>query len=709
MTPDLEARVDASAPSGRLAVVATLRAQVDGDRFAGRPQALLRALRQAAARTQPDVVEDIDRPVRRFWLVNAVAFSGTPDEIREVAADPAVETVDADVQVRVADDAPSMLAGATPFPDAGTGDWGLAATKVPAVWSAYGLRGAGITIGTIDTGVNGSHPDLAGKVIAWRDFVGGSPTPVDDNGHGTHTAGTMVGGSAGGAPIGVAPDARLVVAKAMGADGVGPGSALLAAAEWMTDPDGNPATADQPSVVSNSWSASTANDTWFRPMIRRWIDLGMVPVFAAGNAGPEAGSVGSPAGYPEALAVGAVDSSDSVPNFSGRGPVVWQNGDGTGPAAGTVLSKPDLAAPGVGITSSTGSGYLSYSGTSMAAPHVAGVAALLRQANPTLSVQSVEDILRSSADDIGAPGVDPASGWGRLDAMRAVEAAAGPAPDTRFTATPPAITNARALAYAVALSGGAAAVRTRVDGGAWSAPVATTTLAVDVPEGRHVVEAQAVDANGVVDPTPARHTVTVDRTPPRLSIRLSRSGTAMTFRGTVKDALSGPVRGTVRWSFGDGQLSRGAAVTRRFAESGRRRVVLTARDAAGNQSFAARIFRPKAASAVRALRAPGAASRRGHGVTVAGRLVRPATIRVTLRRVTGVTAATSTTGLAASFTAPRLSAPVRRTALSRRGGGFRVRVPVRGLRPGLYRLEVRAAERGTSLGGLSIARRIEIR
>ena len=166
--------------------------------------------------------------------------------------------------------------------------------------------------------------------------------------------------------------------------------------------------------MSNSWSASTANDTWFRPMIRRWLDLGMVPVFAAGNAGPAAGSVGSPAGYPEAIAVGAIDSNDGVPSFSGRGPVVWQNADGLGPAAGTVLQKPDLAAPGVGIISSVGTGYLSYSGTSMAAPHVAGVAALVRQANPALTPAAVADILRATADDVGAAGVDPTSGAGRV-------------------------------------------------------------------------------------------------------------------------------------------------------------------------------------------------------------------------------------------------------------------------------------------------------
>jgi hypothetical protein len=433
-----------------------------------------------------------------------------------------------------------------------------------------------------------------------------------------------------------------------------------------------------------------------------------VPIFAAGNAGPAAGSVGSPAGYPEAVAVGAIDSNDAVPSFSGRGPVVWQNADGLGPDAGTVIGKPDLAAPGVGITSSSGSGYLSYSGTSMAAPHVAGVAALLRQANPALSAQSVADILRMSADDIGAPGVDPNSGFGRLDALRAVESAVGPAPDTRLTGTPPAVTNARPLVYGVAVTGGATAVRTRVDGGAWSAPVAPGAVPVDVPEGKHIVEAQAIDPAGVVDPTPARHAVTVDRTGPRIAIGVRRSGTAMTFRSTVKDSLSGAVRGTIRWSFGEGQIARGGTVTRRFAEGGRRRVVLTARDAAGNESYVARTIAPRAASAMRALKAPGAASRRGGALTVRGRLVRPATVRVTLRRVNGAGIAASA-GLAASFTAPRLSSPIRRAAVTGREGGFRARVRVAGLRPGLYRLEVRAAERGTTLGRLAISRRIEIR
>lgn len=705
-TPSLQARIDAAAPGERIAVIATMDEQVDGARFEGRPGALLRAMRRTADDTQAAVAEEVGGPVRSFWLVNALAFSGTPEEIRAVAADPAVEAVDIDRRIRLADTGLDPLA-ATPFPDSLPGGWGVGAIRAPAAWNAFGVRGAGVVIGAIDTGVDPAAKDVAGKIVAWRDFVGGSPTPVDANGHGTHTAGTIAGGSAGGAPIGVAPEARLVVARAMGADGVGSGSALLAAAEWMTDPDGDPATADQPQVVNNSWSASSANDTWFRPMIRRWIELGIVPVFAAGNAGPAAGSIASPAGYPEVVAVGALDADDGVPSFSSRGPIVWQDPDGLGPAAGTVLGKPDLAAPGVGIVSSVRWGYLTYSGTSMASPHVAGVAALVRQANPALGPLAVADVLRASAVDVGAPGADPASGAGRVDAVRAVEAALGPTPDTVFTRTPAAVTNARGLVYGVALSGGGTTVRTRIDGGAWGAPVAGPGLVVSAPEGRHVVEAQAIDAAGAADPSPARHVVTVDRTRPRVTMSWRRTGTAAVFRARVRDGLSGPRAGSVRWSFGEGAVARGTRVRRTFAEARAVRVVLTARDAAGNERYVARRFRPRAATAVRGLRVSARASRAGAGVAVAGRLVRPARLRATLRPVRATAASSATSGLAASFAAPRLGPTVARGSLAASGASrFRMTVPVRGLRPGTYVLELRAAERGSTVGRLRLTRRV---
>ena len=167
--------------------------------------------------------------------------------------------------------------------------------------------------------MDADHPDLAGKVVAWRDFVNGRPTPYDDEGHGTHTIGTMVGGAAGGAPIGVAPGARVVVAKALDHNGAATISTLLAAAQWITDPDGIPSTADFPTVVNASWGtpAGPADDALL-PLIRRWRELGIVPVFAAGNTGPR-GSVGLPAAYPETFAVGALGPGGHVAAFSSRG------------------------------------------------------------------------------------------------------------------------------------------------------------------------------------------------------------------------------------------------------------------------------------------------------------------------------------------------------------------------------------------------------
>ncbi len=414
VSSQLAARMAAAAPGARLPVLVTLTSQT-GTARPERPTAIMRSLRARAERTQRAVTRDLHGPLHRFWLVNAVSGRASAGEIRRLAASPGVRAVELDAPERLA-----ALSPASPSGDAA--NWAVAAVGAPAAW-ALGATGAGQLVGSIDTGVDPTTPDLAGKVAAWHDFVGGQPAPYDDSGHGTFTIGEMVGSA--GSDSGVAPGARAVVAKAFDAQGNAAPSALLAAAQWMTDPDGNPATADYPTVINNSWASPDANETWFRPLVQNWLALGIVPVFAAGNFGPGPGSVASPASYPEVVAVGAIDARGSVADFSGRGPVVWQNRDGNGPAAGTVLAKPDLVAPGVQVPGDVGADSLLGSGTSMAAPYVAGIVALMRQVSPGLPAGQVADILRQSAQDLGPAGPDPDYGYGLVNASAAVQAVGG--------------------------------------------------------------------------------------------------------------------------------------------------------------------------------------------------------------------------------------------------------------------------------------------
>ncbi|MCU0308056.1 MAG: S8 family serine peptidase [Thermoleophilia bacterium] len=698
LTPALERRLETLPAGGTVPVIATLHAQVDAAGYAGRTEALLRDLRRTAARTQPAVADAVDGGLRRFWLVNAVAAEVTADEVHALAADPAVADVDLDRPVRVAE----AIVDAVPYPDAGDGDWGLGAIGAPQASAAHGVTGAGVRVGSIDTGVDAAHPDLAGRVVAWRDFVNGRPSPYDDNGHGTHTVGTMVGGRAGGAPVGVAPGATAVVAKAVAANGVGSGSALLAAAQWMTDPDGNPATADHPAVINNSWSAANPNDTWFRPMIRTWLALGIVPVFAAGNTGPGSGTVGSPAGYPEALAVGAVAQGDAVADFSARGPVVWQNADGQGPAAGTVLTKPDVVAPGVNIVSTVPGGYLGYSGTSMAAPHVAGVVALMRQARPSLTAQEVADTIRASAADLGPAGPDAAFGRGRLDAAAALAAVAGPVPDTRFTTPPPALTTADQVEAQVALSGGASLVRVRVDDGAWSAPVPPPLVRVALGEGRHVVEAQGITPAGGADPSPARAEVVVDRTGPALTFASRVAGGSVVLIGRAEDALAGVDPSSLVWTTDEGTTLSGPTVTWSPRTSGRHTVRLQARDLLGNAAQITRTVTVSGArrSPIRLLTARRSVSRRSGRLVVAGRLTTRARVRATLRR----SAEVETAAVRRSAARTAVSAAVG----AARPGTFRLAVPVRGLAPGRYVLALVATDAAGRPIGAPLVRSLRV-
>lgn len=421
----LEARLAAS-PTGTTPVMVTFRDQVDEGAYRGRPSELVAALRERAHRTRAREQGAVHGKGRWFWLVNGVALDATPAEIAALGVDPDVASVDLDPEVTIA----GARSGVTP-----DDSWGVPATGAPAVWRRYGLTGAGVRVGSIDTGADATNPELAGAIVAWRDFINDRPVPYDDNGHGTHTVGTMVARNLG-ATVGVAPGAQAVVAKAIRADGTAMGSDLLAAAEWMTDPDGDPATPDFPAVINNSWTAPDAANEWFRPMVQAWVALGIVPVFGAGNSGT---TIGNPASYPESFTAGSVDESGAVSETSSRGLLTWNVGD-----VPTAFSKPDVTAPGVYISSTVPGGYGMYSGSSMAAPHLAGAVALVKQARPDMGPGEIRALITATATDRGTPGADLDSGAGTINVLAAVAATGLPeivAPAASVaTATPRRVT-----------------------------------------------------------------------------------------------------------------------------------------------------------------------------------------------------------------------------------------------------------------------------
>jgi hypothetical protein len=314
-----------------------------------------------------------------------------------------------------------------PVPEA-TVDWGLIQVHAPETWADFGARGQGIVVANIDTGVQWNHPalDQAYKCPSnptdpscWLDpsnVCGGSV--CDNNGHGTHTMGTMVGDDDDTLQyiVGMAPDAQFIMCKGCESSSCS-STALTACANWVLQPGGNPA--NRPNVVNNSWGGGGCN-TWYQSYVTAWRAAGIFPAFSNGNSGPSCSTSGSPGDYPESFSSGATDSSDAIASFSSRGPSCWSE------------IKPDVSAPGVNICSSvpTNSWNCGYSGTSMASPHTAGLVAMLWSCNPNLvgNIAATEYIITSTASCIqdltcggtACPdGANNVYGWGRIDAYAA--------------------------------------------------------------------------------------------------------------------------------------------------------------------------------------------------------------------------------------------------------------------------------------------------
>ncbi len=271
-------------------------------------------------------------------------------------------------------------------------------------------RGQGVTVAIVDTGVACNHPDLSAKCVAGYDFVNGDSDPRDDHGHGTHVAG--IAGAATNNSIGVAAvgfDAKIMPMKALGASGNGGHAAIAGAITWA---------ADHGAQVINMSLGGPFTSTTLRNAVAYAINKGATMVAAAGNENTSNPSY--PAAYANVIGVSATTQSDGKASFSNYGDYV------------------DVAAPGTGILSTVMSGsYQAWSGTSMASPVVAGLVALLEAQDPSRSPAQMEQILESTADDLGPTGWDPQFGYGRVNALRALSQGGTPVP----TATLPRATS----------------------------------------------------------------------------------------------------------------------------------------------------------------------------------------------------------------------------------------------------------------------------
>ncbi|WP_369143370.1 S8 family serine peptidase [Streptomyces sp. R44] len=503
------------------------------------------ALRAEAGRSQASLTRFLDRAkvgYESYWIANAVKVTGGKALVEQLAARPDVAALRQERHYTL----DAVEETATAAEEAVTPEWGIKDIKADQVWSQYDNRGEGIVVANIDSGVQFDHPALKGNYRGnlgdgtfshdynWYDPTGQCTggTPCDNNGHGTHTMGTIAGASG----IGVAPGAKWIAAKGCEARSCSD-SSLLRSGQWIlapTDRNGqNPRPDLAPDIVNNSWGGG--NTTFYQDIITSWNAAGIFEAFAAGNSGNgvSCSTTEAPGAQAPAYGVGAYDANGKIADFSGFGPSLV---DGS--------MKPNISAPGVNVRSSwPGSGYRAISGTSMATPHVAGAVALLWSSAPSLigDIEATRAALNGSARDVddthcgGTAAANNVWGEGKLDVLAAVDRAPHTAATVTGTVTDRATGSPLTGVTVTATAEGAKRTVTTDAAGAYrlTLPAGTYTLTArgygyrDLTEnGLTVTTGQALSHSLALDAVPA-HAVT----------------------GTVLDVTGKPLKGaTVRFT-----------------------------------------------------------------------------------------------------------------------------------------------------------------
>jgi hypothetical protein len=406
--------------------------------------------------------------------------------------------------------------------------WGIERIGAPQAWAES--EGTGVKIAILDTGV-GPHEDL--KVNGGYDYVNNDDDPSDDNGHGSHVAGTIAALNNLFGVVGAAPEALIYAVKMLDASGSGTIDWAIKAIEWSV--------INGMQVISMSWGTSTDYQA-LHDAVDAAYSKGLLLVAAAGNSGNRYGwgdNVVYPAKYDSVIAVAATDQNNKRASWSSTGPAV------------------ELAAPGVNINSTyLGNSYKTLSGTSMATPHVSGTAALVWAKNPTLTNAEVRKILQDTATDLGTAGRDNQYGYGLVNAYAAVLATPQPKPIAVNIVNPPEGSTVKgkvtiqasvkttasiaSVGYAIDSKAGAFTDMTyNPSNGYWEAEWDTTT----VSDGSHTITVIATDTNGNSDQKTI--TVTVSNAVKTLSVTVTTDKEEYTRNSwvyitvTVKDGNTG--------------------------------------------------------------------------------------------------------------------------------------------------------------------------